>query len=126
MKRLWLGVGVLALLLAAGFWAMDYADRHQERICSRLEQATQAALGSDWAQVERLTKEVCRLWEDSWDAWATLSDHTELDEIDAGFARLEVYCHDGHTTDYAAECAALARLVEALGDGHRLSFRNLF
>lgn len=126
MKRLWLGVGILAALLAAGFWVMDYADSHQERICRRLEEAKQAALGEDWEAVKRLTEETGDLWEKSWGVWATLSDHTELDEIDAGFARLEVYCRDGHATDFAAESAALARQIEALGDGHRLNFRNLF
>ena len=125
MKRLWLGGGVLALLLAVGIWAMDCADRHQQQICSQLEDATRAALAEDWTGVKQLTKEACSLWEDSRDVWSALSDHTELDEINAGFARLEVYCRDGHATDNAAECAALARLVEALGDGHRLSFRNL-
>lgn len=126
MKRLWLGVGVLVGLLVVGLWAMTYADSHQERICNHLEQAKQAALREDWESVKQLTEDTCRLWEDSWDIWAALSDHTVLDEIDAGFARLEVYCRDGHATDYAAESGALSRQVEALGDGHRFSLRNLF
>ncbi len=125
MKRLWLGVGVLAALLAVSIWIMDFADGHQEKICSRLEDAKQAALVGDWEAVGRLTEQAVGLWEDSWAVWSTLSDHTELDEIDAGFARLEVYARDGHATDYAAESASLARLVEALGDGHRLNIRNL-
>ena len=125
MKRLWLGVGVLVGLLVVGLWAMTYADSHQERICSHLEQAKQAALREDWESVKQLTEDTGRLWEDSWDIWAALSDHTVLDEIDAGFARLEVYCRDGHATDYAAESGALSRQVEALGDGHRLNIRNL-
>lgn len=126
MKRLWLGVGVLAALLVAGVWTMHYADSHQERLCRRLEEAKQAALAEDWDSVRQLTQDAVTLWEDSWDTWAALSDHTVLDEVDAGFARLEVYCRDGHATDYAAESAALARQVEALGDGHRLNLRNLF
>ena len=125
MRRLWLGVGVLVALLAAGFWAMAYTDSHQEKICSRLEEAKQAALDEDWEKVRQLTEETGKLWEESWDIWAALSDHTVLDEIDAGFARLEVYCRDGHATDFAAESAALARQIEALGDGHRLDLRNL-
>lgn len=126
MKRLWVGVGVLAALLAVSLWVMGRADARQRRICSRLEQAKAAALREDWESVKRLTKESCDLWEKSWDGWSAISDHTELDEIDAGFARLEIYCRDGHATDYAAESAALARQVEALGEGHRLNLRNLF
>lgn len=126
MKRLWLGIGVLAALLALGFWTMGYADAHQEKICKGLEEAKQAALEEDWERVRALTARVCRLWEESWDGWSALSDHTELDEIDASFARLEVYCRDHHATDFAAESGALARQVEALGEGHRLNLRNLF
>lgn len=126
MKRLWLGVAVLAALLAAGFWAMHYADAHQDGLCRHLDEAKQAALEENWDAVRDLTVEAAALWEDSWDIWAALSDHTVLDEIDAGFARLEVYCRHGHATDYAAESGALARQIQALGDGHRLNLRNLF
>lgn len=125
MKRLWLGIGVLAALLAAGFLSMRNASIHQQRVCARLEEATQAAARGDWESAYRLTRKTAELWQEGWDAWAALSDHTELDEIDAGFARLKVYCRDGHATDFAAESSALARKIQALGDGHRLNIRNL-
>ena len=125
MKRLWIGVGVLLALLGAGFWAMGYAHGQQDKLCRLLEDAKQAALEEDWQRVDRLTEKARGFWEDGWGIWAALSDHTELDQVDASFARLEVYCRDGHATDFAAESAALAEQIKALGDGHRLSFWNL-
>lgn len=126
MKRLWLGVGVLLALLGAGFWAMEYADRVHGGISDDLDGASSAALAQDWEKALSLAASARDKWEKSWGMIAGLADHTELDEIDAGFARLEAYRRDGHATDFAAESAALARLVGALGEGHRLSWQNLF
>ena len=125
MKRLWIGVGVLGALLAVGLWTMVLADGRQAQICHRLDAARQAAFDGDWEEVSRQTRQAKELWENSWGVWAALSDHTELEGVDASFARLQVYCRDGHATDFAAECGALAQQVAALGDGHRLNIRNL-
>ena len=125
MKRLWLGVGILMALMAAGFWAADYADRIHGEISDVLEDASRAALEEDWQQAVALGKQAREKWEKNRGVPAALSDHTVLDEIDAGFARLEVYGRDRHPTDFAAQSGALARQVEALGEGHRLSLSNL-
>lgn len=126
MKRLWLGVGVLLALLGASIWAMVYTDKIHGHISQTLQDASRTALEQDWVLATALEKEARAKWEQSWRITAALSDHTELDEIDAGFARLSVYGRDGHVTDFAAESAALAKQVEALGEGHRLSWQNLF
>ena len=121
MKRLWLGAGILLALLGAGVWIMVYADRQSQAVCQALTRAQQA----DTSTMVDFATEAKQAWENNWGMWSSLSDHTELDEIDAGFARLEVYAQQGHTTDFAAQCAALIRQVEALGEGHRLTWRNL-
>ena len=121
MKRLWLGVGILLALLGAGVWIMDCADRKSQAVCQALTRAQHA----DSDRMPALADEAKQAWEDSWEMWSSLSDHTELDDIDAGVARLEVYAHQGHATDFAAQCAALIRQVEALGESHRLTWRNL-
>lgn len=126
MKRLWIGLGVLLALLAAGIWAMEYADRIHGSVSSSLEEAARAAVAEDWENAARLQAEAREKWEKRWGVTAALADHTELDEIDAGFARLEIYCRDRHATDFAAQSASLARLVAALGEGHRLSWQALF
>ncbi len=126
MKRLWLGVGVLIVLLGVGIWAMEYAQKMHGQLSEVLEEASRAAMVGDWQQVTEKEAQARKKWEKGWGITAALSDHTELDEIDAGFARLEVYCRDRHGTDFAAESAALARQVAALGEGHRLSWQNLF
>lgn len=125
MKRLWLGVGILAALLAASVWVMADAQSRADRVCQSLNQAMEAAQAGDWELVAQKTAAAQTQWEKSWDGWAALSDHTVLDQIDAGFAKLVVYGKDGYKTDFGAQCAALIRQVEALGEGHRLNWRNL-
>lgn len=125
MKRLWLGVGVLLALLVCGLWVCAQAKQIHGDISQRLEQAAQAALAEDWPAVAAMTEQTRQRWEENMLFSAAFSEHTMLDDVEAGLARLEVYLARRQAADYAAQSAALARQVEALEEAHRLSWRNL-
>lgn len=125
MKRLWLGIGVLAALLGCSLWVMGQSAKVHGDIRQRLDQAAQAALAEDWPAVAVMTEQTRRRWDEHLRFSAAFSEHTMLDEVEAGLARLEVYLARHRAADYAAQSAALARRVEALEEAHRLSWNNL-
>lgn len=125
MKRLWLGIGVLLGLLAVSWWVSIRTGDSHSTVARQLEEAASAALAEDWAAAGALTEQLVNGWEKSRPFSAALADHTVLDQIDAGFGRLQVFLVRQHPADFAAESAGLARLVAALGEAHRLSWENL-
>lgn len=125
MKQFWIGVGLLAVLLAAGLWAMFATDRVHSSVSADLQQSAQAAQAGNWEQADRFSGSAVAQWRESWRFSAAMVDHTELDEIDALFAQAEVYRQEREATAYAAACAHLAKQVEALQEGHQLSWWNL-
>jgi hypothetical protein len=125
MNRFWIGVGLLLALLGAGLWAMFAADHIHSTVSEDLRQSAQAAQAQNWTHADDLAHSATEQWEKNWKFSAAMADHTALDEIDSIFAQLQVYRQRRDTTLYAAACARLAELIEALQEGHALSWWNL-
>lgn len=125
MKHFLLGLGILAALLAIGFWVQSCLDGIHLEISHTLEQASQQTLEGHWEQGQALVDRAKGEWEDHWRKTAAIADHTLMDEIDSLFSQLEVYGQTRQTGHYCAICAQLAVLVEVVAEGHRLSWWNL-
>ena len=126
MKRSWIGLGMLLVLLCgsgAVTWAMD---RIHEPIAGDLKAAASYALLDDQPEAQKYALRA----EEGWKKWAhfraCFADHTPIEEIDAGFAELDIYRLSDEETAFAASCGELARKVEAVGEAHGLVWWNLF
>lgn len=125
MKRGWIGLALLAVLLAGGLfvtWRMAYC---HESVAQNLKEAGDRALAEDWAAAAALAQQAKHDWETGWNFSAAFADHEPMEEIDSQFALLNVYGSVRDGISFAAVCAQLARQVEAMGDAHGLTWRNL-
>ena len=126
MKRSWFGFGLLLVLLGAGLlvtWAME---RIHEPVARDLITAGEYALSGDWAEAERLSRKAEKSWEKNELFRACFADHGPMEEIDACFAQLEVFCRMKEETAFAAACGETARKAEAMGEAHGLKWENVF
>lgn len=124
MKRFWIGVGLLVVLLAAGIWIMVASDRVHAPISGLLEEAARESLAGDLAAGQALAQQAEDQWQQHWKAVASGGDHNPMDEIDGLFAQARAYGLAGQAADFGACCARLAELVEAMGESHSLSWWN--
>ena len=125
MKRLWIGVGLLVGIVLVGMWTTGKLNRIHIAIAEELLQSAQAAQAGNWVDADAAAENAAQGWQESWHFSAALADHTVLDEIDGLFAQAEIYRKNRSTVDYAAVCARLAQHVQALQEGHRISWWNL-
>jgi len=125
MKRMWLGIGLLALFLALGLWSSYAMAKLHDPIARQLEQAADIALQGDLSSAQALAETARKSWEEHWHGTAALADHAPMDEIDAHFARLSVYANMSHQADFAACCAQLAALITATAEAHAFSWWNI-
>ena len=124
MKRVWIGVAVLAVLLVAGTviaWGMNAI--HQP-IARQLQQAGAAAMAEDWDTALREAAAARDAWNCGWRMTAAFADHTPMDEIDGLFAELEIYAQAREKEHFAATCAHLAQLAEAMAESHSPTWWN--
>ncbi len=125
MKRCWIGIGLLVLFLAAGLWVMAEMDTAHRRISRDLEQAVEQTLSGETEQGVLLAQQAKQHWEDARRGTACVADHEPMEEIDSLFARLEVYAREGQALEFAACCARLSALVQAMGEAHSLQWWNI-
>ena len=122
MKRVWIGVVFLAVLLVVGLVVMQTMDRQLGKISGTLSQAAEAPA---WEQAVTLAQEAKKDWKNKKKLITALTDHNAIDGIEELFARLEVYQQRKDITEHAATCAQLAKAVHALEENHRLAWYNL-
>lgn len=125
MRRLWLGVALLLLLFGIGLWAAATMDNIHQPIAALLDQAAEAALHEDWETAAALALDARGEWEDHWSMTAAVADHNPMDEIDGLFAQLPVFAREEEKADFAATCAQLSQLTQAMGNAHSLNWWNL-
>ncbi len=125
MKRLWIGLCVLALLLAAGLGVTYFMEQAHRPISQHLAQASQTALAGDWAQALALSDQARAQWESCCDFTAAFVDHSVLETADSLFAEIQVYAAAEDPMSFAATCAHLSRLISAIAESHLPKWQNL-
>ena len=125
MKRMWIGVGLLAVLLAAGMLTGTLLEKWVNRDVQRLEQAGAAAQNEAWIEAETLTKQVREDWRRRKWVAEMFTDHEKLGEIDTAFAQLKVYRHTDAAA-YSAACTAIAQDLQSIAKNQTISWRNFF
>ena len=125
MKRSWMGLGLLLVLLALSLlvtWAMA---KVHDPIARDLITAGEYSLAGDWARAEALSRQAEENWEKHTLFRACFADHNPMEEIDACFARLEIYARRREETAFAAECGEIARKAKAMGEAHGLKWETV-
>lgn len=125
MKRSWIGAGLLLVLLLVGICSTWRMQRCQEPMAENIRRAGTLAAQNDWAGAESCAAQTRQAWEKCWDVSAALTDHEPMEEVDALFETLEVYAGARDGLNYAALCAQLGSMLEAMGEAHSFRLRNL-
>lgn len=125
MKRSWIGFILLLVLLVAGLFATWEMTEIHEPIEAQLLQAAHWASLEDWKTAGRFFEKARENWKESEHFRACFADHNPVEDIDAAFAMLEVYCAAREETAFSGACRDLARRVAAVGEAHELVWWNL-
>lgn len=125
MKRLILGIMILAILLALGIIVSAVFCMIHEPTAQLLEDASKASLTENWKQATALAEQARQRWQDHWHFTATFADHAPMEEIDSLFAQLEVFAVEKNNPQFPALCARLSELTQAIADIHAFRWWTL-
>ena len=125
MKRLWIGIVFLSVILAIGICVTAAFTALHKPLSDTLQQASEAAISEDRERVSALTGRAKVDWERFRAFTAAVADHEPLEEMDAMFAQLEVLARQRETSDFAALSAQLSRMAQAMADSQSISWWNL-
>ena len=125
MRRTWVGIVLLALLLILGIFSVLGIRGPLDAIADGLETASTLALSGSVADGAEDVQEALQLWTSARNAIAAFTDHDPLERIDAGFALLELYAAMGDNRNFSLVCLELSMQVRALGDAHSVRWWNI-
>ena len=125
MKRIWIGIVLLLVLLMAGIGISAFMEESHLPIARDVRHAGALAMESQWGPAQAYANRGLKQWEKKWPVTAAIADHEPMDEIDALFAQLKVYAAAKDAPAYTAACACLASQLEALSQSHSFNWWNL-
>ncbi len=125
MRRLWLGAGILVVLLVLSGWVSFCMDRVHAPIAQALAQAAEAGDQEDWDKAKALAEAAKARWEDYWYFTATVADHNPMDELDSHFAELMVFLETREQPHFSSVCRQLAALARSFADSQKPAWWNL-
>ena len=125
MIRFRFGLGILAVLLAAGIAATIFMGHIHRDICHDLEKASKLTIESRLEEASTHIRTAQKNWQKHRRVVASLAEHTDMDEIDGLFRQLEASTQLQDIHACAAICAELSYRVESLGESHNISWWNL-
>jgi len=125
MKRLWIGIGLLIILLVFGIVSTVAMSDFHETISRQLAQAGSAALTEDWSQAQLLISQARSTWLSYRDIIAAVASHGPMEEIDEYFAKLMVCFQERDRQNFSVCCATLSAKALALGETHSVTWWSL-
>ncbi len=125
MKRLWIGISILALLLASGWAIAIYTEQAFQPISRDLALASEAALAMDQTEAERLAGQAYANWLRCRDFTSAVADHAALEEINSLFGEVWVYAAAEDMVSFSAVCAYLSGVTHAVAESHQAIWQNL-
>ena len=125
MKKLWLGLGLLAMLLILGLGELGMLAERSRRAGEALTRAYEAAEAGDMALALDRALRVRRYWESATPAVDAVTSHEETDEIRRSLAELPALAENGQSADFLALCGRLRVMIAHLAEMERPRWYNI-
>lgn len=125
MKRLWIGIGILIILLGLGIGTTVFAVRTHSGISQALKQASESALRGKWEEARQFSLNAKAKWDACRDITAAIADHEPMEQIDDLFSQLDIYLLTRQQIPFSTCCASLGVLTEAIGEAHAINWWSL-
>ena len=120
MLRLWIGIGILAILLAMGIGLLWGSGVFFEELSQDLQQAGDFALAGNWQAAGEKVEKSREKWEAYRPFWASFTDHEPVEQMQNLFSQLELYRTRQLEVEFAAVCRNLVHVAEAIDETHGL------
>ena len=125
MKRGWIGLALLAALLASCLFTARKMEEFHRDGAQMLTRAGAYALEDNWAPARELAFQTMKQWQEHREFTAAFADHEPMEDVDCLFAQLPAYARQEDTAHFAAICAELSMRLEAVRNAHSFLWWNV-
>lgn len=126
MRRMWIALALLALLLGAGLFNSCYLDRLTDHCRASLDQATHLARLGHWAGATLAAEQAAGLWWDHDSYLHVTLPHRDIDAIRLSFGELEQALAHQQSAAFTVAAARLRTQLSLLSEMEQLNGKNIF
>ena len=121
MTRLWIGVGLLLILLLGSIGLGLGVVPFHEALAEELDAAAKLAVDGSLEQAQKTAFAARDQWQKYQDCFAAVTDHEPMEQMEALFRELS-FLQDDRAVDFACVCAQLSQVAQAIGETQRLKW----
>ncbi len=125
MKRLWIAVTIVMLMLAGSLVNAWYAQSLTDGMTEQLAQAQELVRQERWEQAADLTQEIYQRWQDHHFYLHSVLRHSDTDQILRGFRAVIQYLDIQEMDQYSAANIDLIAQLELLSEMEQASLVNV-
>lgn len=125
MKRLWISVTILLVMLGATLGNSWYLNSLISDFTQNLTSAHRLAARDDWASARQITGQVTDHWQKHDFYFHVMLPHRDIDEIHLTFQEIEEYLELEEADQYNAASAKLITQLGLLAEMEQLNLKNI-
>jgi len=125
MKRLWISVAILFVMLGATLGNSWYLNNLIFGFSQNLTSAHQLASRDDWASARQITGQVTDHWQEHDFYLHVMLPHRDIDDIHLTFQEVEEYLELEEADQYNAANAKLIAQLGLLAEMEQLNLKNI-
>ena len=125
MKRLWISVAILSVMLGTTLGNSRYLSNIISGFTNDLTSAHELADRDSWAAARELTQQVAERWQTHDFYFHVLLPHRDIDEIHLTFREVEEYLDLEEPDQYNAANAKLIAQLGLLAEMEQLNLKNV-
>ena len=125
MKRLWIAVAVLLVLLGSTLGNSWYIGHTVSGFVEQLTAAHKQAASDNWERAAQLTQQVVDHWQRHDFYFHVMLPHADIDQIHLTFQEVEEYLELEEADQYNAASAKLITQLGLLAEMEQLNLKNI-
>lgn len=126
MKHLWIGVCILAVILAASIVCVSMLNLCVHRVADRLDEAVSLLDRGETSAALKTAKRAANLWHRYSGFLCSILDHEESDSIAWNFAELSSYAQTCSTEEFRCRCVEASAMIRHMADMELPYYYNIF
>lgn len=117
---------LVVLVVGASFYMDRILRSTTQEMESQISQVESSSWSGDWKNAETHLEKVIKDWDGTRKTLSVLTEHAEIDQIDAALSRMKQYVRTKDLSPALAEASALKQLIRHIPQKESLNWENLF
>lgn len=125
MKRAWVGIAMIVLVVALSIWGLFSANHLLGGLERQLNDVQQTVQNGDYQQAKQQSQQITEDWEGSYRALCTFIPHDKLEQIDQSLATLNLNLEYEEYAQFSTEAARACTQLQHLRDTEFPTLENI-